>query len=80
MGRILTGLVETGAWGCFDEFNRLEEATLSAITMLLYPIQVALKTNREQLALFDKQVRNPHYFMLEFQIIKVSFSYSTQYS
>lgn len=56
MGRILTGLVETGAWGCFDEFNRLEEATLSAITMLLHPIQVAIKTNREKLQLLDREV------------------------
>ncbi len=33
MGRIFTGLVKCGAWGCFDEFNRLEEQTLSAVSM-----------------------------------------------
>lgn len=33
MGRIFIGLVKCGAWGCFDEINRLEADVLSAVSM-----------------------------------------------
>ena len=32
-----------GAWGCFDEFNRLEERMLSAVSQQVQTIQEALK-------------------------------------
>lgn len=56
MGRILTGIVRSGAWGCFDEFNRLDEATLSAVSMLIHPIQVSLRTNKNSVVLLDNEV------------------------
>uniref|UniRef100_UPI00358EC9AE cytoplasmic dynein 2 heavy chain 1-like n=1 Tax=Myxine glutinosa TaxID=7769 RepID=UPI00358EC9AE len=43
MGRIFVGLVRCGAWGCFDEFNRLEESVLSAVSMHIQAIQDALQ-------------------------------------
>ena len=55
MGRIFTGLVKSGAWGCFDEFNRLEEMTLSAVSMQIQPIQTALKQNLSTVILLDKE-------------------------
>ena len=56
MGRIFIGLVKCGAWGCFDEFNRLEEAVLSAVSMQIQTIQAALRIKATQCELLDRQV------------------------
>ena len=56
MGRIFIGLVKCGAWGCFDEFNRLEEAVLSAVSMQIQTIQASIKNRATTTELLDKQV------------------------
>ncbi|ETO07017.1 cytoplasmic dynein heavy chain, partial [Reticulomyxa filosa] len=51
MSRIFVGLCQCGAWGCFDEFNRLEEQILSAVSQQILTIQTGLRENSAEINL-----------------------------
>ncbi|CAJ1327577.1 unnamed protein product [Effrenium voratum] len=60
MGRIFVGLVRCGAWGCFDEFNRLLEEQMSAISQSVQLIQAAIKNSHSTVHLLNRDVQVNH--------------------
>ena len=54
VGNIYKGLAQSGAWGCFDEFNRISVEVLSVIAVQVKSIQDAIRDKRKR---FIFQVR-----------------------
>lgn len=57
MSRLFIGICRIGCWGCFDEFNRLNERILSAVSSLIERIESSLTSSSRLVTLSDKEIK-----------------------
>ncbi|CAI4045250.1 hypothetical protein SKDZ_11G2570 [Saccharomyces kudriavzevii ZP591] len=61
ISRLLVGITQIGAWGCFDEFNRLDEKVLSAVSANIQEIQNGLQVGKPYTTLLEEETSlSPH--------------------
>uniref|UniRef100_A0A667IIG6 Dynein axonemal heavy chain 9 n=1 Tax=Lynx canadensis TaxID=61383 RepID=A0A667IIG6_LYNCA len=59
-GNIYKGLAQTGAWGCFDEFNRISVEVLSVVAVQVKSIQDAIRDKKQRFSFLGEEIRlNP---------------------
>jgi len=54
--QIFMGLSQCGAWGCFDEFNRITIDVLSVVSTQVKTVLDAIKGNKDKFIFEDEQI------------------------
>ncbi|XP_066237508.1 dynein axonemal heavy chain 17 isoform X2 [Saccopteryx leptura] len=55
-GNIYKGLSQTGAWGCFDEFNRISVEVLSVIAVQVKCVQDAIRAKKKMFSFLGEMI------------------------
>ncbi|XP_006898632.1 PREDICTED: LOW QUALITY PROTEIN: dynein heavy chain 9, axonemal [Elephantulus edwardii] len=55
-GNIYKGLAQSGAWGCFDEFNRISVEVLSVVAVQVKSIQDAVKDKKQRFSFLGEEI------------------------
>ncbi|XP_073516352.1 dynein axonemal heavy chain 9 isoform X1 [Phyllobates terribilis] len=55
-GNIYKGLSQTGAWGCFDEFNRISVEVLSVVAVQVKCIQDAIRDKKKRFNFLGEEI------------------------
>uniref|UniRef100_A0A8C8VJF2 Dynein axonemal heavy chain 11 n=1 Tax=Pelusios castaneus TaxID=367368 RepID=A0A8C8VJF2_9SAUR len=56
IGNIYKGLVQTGAWGCFDEFNRISVEVLSVVAVQVKTIHDAIRNKKKKFLFLGENI------------------------
>ncbi|XP_074223450.1 dynein axonemal heavy chain 11 isoform X1 [Camelus bactrianus] len=56
IGNIYKGLVQTGAWGCFDEFNRISVEVLSVVAVQVKMIHEAIRNRKTRFVFLGEAI------------------------
>uniref|UniRef100_A0A669PYI5 Dynein axonemal heavy chain 9 n=1 Tax=Phasianus colchicus TaxID=9054 RepID=A0A669PYI5_PHACC len=55
-GNIYKGLSQTGAWGCFDEFNRISVEVLSVVAVQVKSVQDAIREKKKSFSFLGEDI------------------------